>query len=127
METLIVKNGARNRWYPQSVETYKKSIKIPYDSDENKRLNSNFAYSMQYIEYIEKQLNELKLSEVILTMLYKSYIITGMGIIELLFVYLLKSTKNWNKTEWKEYLTFVTNPIKDENNEKMIKAETKLF
>ena len=77
METLITKNGTKNRWYPQSVGSYKASIKIPYDTEENKRLNSNFAYSMQYIEYIEKQINELKLSEVLLTMLYKSYIITG--------------------------------------------------
>lgn len=125
METLIAKNEARDRWYPQSVETYKQSIKIPYNSDENKRLNSNFAYSMQYIEYIEKQLNELKLSEVICTMLFKSYIITGMGIIELLFVYLLKSTGNWNTTEWEEYLTLTTNPKEDGEN--IIKVETKLF
>ena len=125
METLIAKNEARDRWYPQSVETYKQSIKIPYNSDENKRLNSNFAYSMQYIEYIEKQLNELKLSEVICTMLFKSYIITGMGIIELLFVYLLISTGNWNTTEWEEYLTLTTNPKEDGEN--IIKVETKLF
>lgn len=52
MKTLIVQNGVQNRWYPKSVNIYKQSIKIPYDTDENKRLNSNFAYSMQYIEYI---------------------------------------------------------------------------
>ena len=98
MESLIKKNESTKRWYPQSVDDYKQSIKIPCDTDENKRLNSNFAYSMQYIEYIEKQLDELKLSKVLLTMLYKSYIITGMGIVELLFVYILKSTGNWNQT-----------------------------
>ena len=125
METLIAKNEARNRWYPQSVESYKMSIKIPYDTQENKRLNSNFAYSMQYIEYIEKQIKELKLSEVLLTMLYKSYIITGMGITEMLFVYLLKSTGNWNKTEWEEYSNFKANPI--ETDGVTIKAETKLY
>ncbi len=125
METLLRKNDVRDRWYPQSVESYKQSIKIPYNSDENKRLNSNFAYSMQYIEYIEKQLNELKLSDVILKMLFKSYIITGMGIIEMLFVYLLKSTGNWNKTEWEEYLTFTANPKEDRGD--TIKSETKLF
>lgn len=125
METLIAKNEAKKRWYPQPVDTYKHSIKIPFDTDENKRLNSNFAYSMQYIEYIEKQINELKLSEVILKMLFKSYIITGMGIIELLFVYLLKSTDHWNKTEWEEYLTFTSNTKED--GEDVIKTETKLF
>ena len=52
METLIAKNKVKNRWYPQSIDTYKQSIKIPYDTDENKRLNSNFAYSMQYLSLI---------------------------------------------------------------------------
>lgn len=125
METLIAKNEASNRWYPQSVETYKSSIKISLNTAENKRLNSNFAYSMQYIEYIEKQLGELKLSEVLITMLYKSYIVTGMGIIELLFVYLLKSTGNWNKSTWKEYASFISNPRQNDKN--IIKVETKLY
>lgn len=125
MESLIVKNEAKNRWYPQSVDDYKQSIKIPYDTDENKRLNSNFAYSMQYLEYIEKQLAELNLSNVLLTMLYKSYIITGMGIVELLFVYILKSTGNWNQTEWHEIDTFKSNPIN--NNGNSYKTETILY
>lgn len=125
MESLIAKNDARIRWYPQPVETYKVSIKIPYNTPENRRLNSNFAYSMQYIEYIEKQLDELKLSEVLLTMLYKSYIITGMGIIELLFVYLLKSNGQWNKTEWEEYTTFISNPTG--SGDEITKAETTIY
>jgi len=125
VETLIARNETKNRWYPQSVESYKGSIKIPYNTDENKRLNSNFAYNMQYIEYIEKQLDELKLSTVLLTMLYKSYIVTGMGIIELLFVYLLKRTGYWNKTEWKESATFVANPL--EYNGVKTKIETKIY
>lgn len=54
---------------------------------------SNFAYNMQYIEYLEKQLSELTLSDVLLTILYKSYIITAMGIVEVLFVNLLKKNK----------------------------------
>lgn len=125
METLIKRNNAKNRWYPQSVEEYKSSIKIPYNSDENRRLNSNFAYSMQYIEYIEKQLDELRLSEVIVTMLYKSYIITGMGIIEMLFVYLLKDRGHWNMTEWKECATYKSNPKDDNGNVSWV--ETKLY
>jgi len=125
METLIKKNDASKRWYPQSVEAYKSSIKIPYTSAENKRLNSNFAYSMQYIEFIEKQLDELKLSDVIITMLYKSYIVTGMGIIEMLFVYLLKETGFWNKTEWEECATYVSNPKDDAGS--ITKVESKLY
>lgn len=125
METLIKKNEASRRWYPQSVEAYKSGIKISYNTSENKRLSSNFAYNMQYIEYIEKQLDELNLSNVLITMLYKSYIVTGMGIIEMLFVYLLKKTGFWNRTEWEECATYVSN-IKDDNGI-VTKVESKLY
>ena len=110
MDTLILKNDTNPRWYPQAIETYKAGIKIPYDTPENRRLNSNFAYSMQYIEYLEKQLAELSLSEVVKKMVYKSYIITGIGIVELLLVYRLRSTDNWNTTEWEKYCEFSANP-----------------
>lgn len=88
IETLIKKNDVtgKDRWYPQAVELYKASIKMDENTDEIKRMRSNFAYSMQYLEYIEKQIDELKLSSVLISMLYKTYIITGVGIIELLFV-----------------------------------------
>ena len=125
MDTLIEKNQVTDRWYPQSIETYKLGIKIPYDTEENRRLNSNFSYSMQYIEYLEKQLAELKLSGVLLTMIYKSYIITGMGIVELLFTYLLKSTGKWNKTEWKEVTCLKSNPFVYDG--KNVKSETILY
>lgn len=125
METLIIKNKAPKHWYPTSVDQYKASIKISNQTPDEKRMCSNFAYSMQYIEYIEKQLNELNLSSILITMLYKSYIITGMSIIELLFVYLLKSKGFWNQTEWDEYAEFKANS--KEINGEIIKAETKLF
>ena len=110
METLLKKNNCKTRWYPHSVEDFKCSILIPNDSADNKRYNSNFAYSMQYLQYIEKQLSELELSSVIITMLYKNYIITGMGIVEMLFTYILKTTNNWKTTDWIEIQTFKSNP-----------------
>lgn len=125
METLITKNDARQRWYPQSIDTYKMGIKIPYDTPENRRLNSNFAYSMQYIEYLEKQLAELSLSEVVKKMVYKSYIITGMGIVELLLVYRLRSTGHWNTTEWEEFCELSANP--KEIDGEMIKVVTTMY
>lgn len=125
MESLIRKNDSSNRWYPQSVECYKSSVKIPKSNPEYQRMNSNFAYSMQYIEYLEKQIEELRLSDVLLTMLYKSYIITGMGIIEMLFVYILKENNYWNQTEWEEFGEFKSNP--KEIDGQMTKTETKLY
>ena len=125
MESLIAANNRGTRWYPQSVDRYKSAILIPNDTAQNRRLKSNFAYSMQYIEYLEKQLNELKLSDVIVTMLYKSYIITGMGLIELLFVYCLHNNNQWNKNEWELISNIPANPKNIDGN--MIKAETSLY
>ena len=62
--TLIESNGFKSssdRWYPHKIDNYKASLKIWGDSDDVLRIKSNFAYSMQYIQYLEKQLNELKL------------------------------------------------------------------
>ena len=125
METLIKANESRDRWYPQPIDVYKSSINIPSDTAENKRLISNFAYSMQYLEYIEKQLDELRLSNVLTTMLYKSYIITGMGIIELLFVFILKQTGNWNKSTLQECSSFLSNAKKENDN--ILKVKTIIY
>lgn len=125
MESLIRKNRSSSRWCPQSVDKYRGSINIPYDSPEHKRLKNNFAYNMQYIEYLEKQIEELNLTSVLTKMLYKSYIITGMGIIELLFVYILKANDYWKKTEWESVSQFVSNSKEIEGN--IIKTETQIL
>lgn len=126
-ETLILSDqySTAERWYPISVDQYKASINIIGNNDEAKRLRSNFAYSMQYIEYIEKQIDELKLSDVMLTMLYKSYIITSMSIIEALFVNLLHRTGNWNTMEWQEVSNIISNPKMIDGT--LTKVETHLF
>jgi hypothetical protein len=80
---------------------------------------------MQYLEYIEKQLDELSLSNVLTTMLYKSYIITGMGIIELLFVFILKQTGNWNKSTLQECSSFLSNAKKENDN--ILKVKTIIY
>lgn len=126
-ETLISSNQypTSERWYPKPVDQYKASINIIGNDDEAKRLRSNFAYSMQYIEYIEKQIDELKLSDVMLTMLYKSYIITSMSIIEALLVNLLHRTNNWNTMEWQEISKIISNPKMIDGT--ITKVETHLF
>ena len=124
-ETLLEINHSTNRWYPQSITTYRNSIKLRGYYEVTYPLKSNFAYSMQYIEYLEKQISELTLSDVILTMLYKSYIITAMSIIEGLFVNLLHDKQMWNTTTWEERIRFSTNP-KIYNGEKA-KIETIVF
>ena len=108
--------SVKKRWYPQPIDWYKDNLKILSSNAENERIICNFAYNMQYIEFIEKELEDLKLSSVILTMLYKTYIVTSMGIIESLFSYLLKEKGCWNTSCWEEICTLQT-------NEKVINGE----
>ena len=109
-ETLVGINHCQERWYPHSVEAYMKAIKLNGDYSDTYPLYRNFAYSMQYIEYLEKQLNELNLSDVLTRMVYKSYIITAMGIIEELFVNILHNNNKWNTSIWKEKAKYHSNP-----------------
>lgn len=121
MKTLIDEFKCKNRWYPKSVETYKENLNILSSNAYNERIRCNFAYNMQYIEFLEKELSELHLSSVITTMLYKTYIITAMGIIESLFSYLLKEKNCWKTSCWEEITTLQTNAKKINNENYMIK------
>jgi len=98
------------KWYPQSVDKYKEAVIINGAYHDIACLRSNFAYSMQYIEYLEKQIEEFKLSEVLSKMTYKSYIINAMSIIEMLFSYIIRSTNNWPTSELIELKRFKANP-----------------
>ena len=61
-------------------------------------LVDNIAYNLQYIQFLEKELNELDVSSVIYTMLVKTYVITGIGIVEGIFSYIIK-VNGWWKTK----------------------------
>lgn len=97
--TLIAENGigSSQRWYPISVDRFRAAVKMDLSIENHTALHSNIAYSLQYLEFIEKELAELKLSKVMKTMLEKTYLITAMSIIEGLFVNIVKS-RGWWKT-----------------------------
>lgn len=122
-ETLS-KEFKGTRWYPTSINIYKTSI--DFKSEDKNLLKSNFAYSMQYLEYLDLQFKELNLSSVLYTMLIKSYIITGMGIIEGIFTDVLKSNNLWNKSTWEESFKIETNPKKDSATGDTIKVVSQI-
>ena len=98
-ETLIKEKrvSATERWYPCSVDKYKISFNIDTTIENSRALRSNLAYSMQYLEFLEKEIAELAVNSVIYTMIVKSYVITGMSILEGLFSNIIKS-RGWWKT-----------------------------
>ena len=113
----------RNRWYPTPIDRYRTYIKIDTSLDNSEQLKSNIAYNLQYLEYIEKQLKELKLSSVITGMLCKTYVITGIGIVEGLFTNLLKSKGEWKCTKWESKMVFQSNPRKIEGIKTRVRTE----
>lgn len=96
-DTLLESNKSKDRWYPTSIDTLKNSIKIDTSIENARALHSNIAYNLQYIEFLEKELEELNLSSVIYIMVVKNYVITSMSILEGLFSNIIKSN-GWCKT-----------------------------
>lgn len=127
METLLKsrKIKSNERWYPRMLEDYKNNLKIDITIKDGSLIKRNIAYNLQYLEYLEKQLKELELSTVLYKMICKSYIIVGMGIIEGLFINLLKSKKLWNMNEWESVKVIKTN--ENELYGKKVKVQTEIF
>lgn len=125
MESLIANNESKTRWYPTSINRYRTYIKLDMKVEGAEQLRNNIAYNLQYLEYIQKQQDELKLSSVLYGMLCKTYIISGMGIIEGIFSNLLKSRDLWNETIWRSRGKLNSNEGVFED--KKIKIVTELF
>ena len=65
------------------------------DTPENYMLLKNICYNMQYLEFLNKELDELELSAVLRPMTIKYFVITGMSVLEGLFTYIVKSNGYW--------------------------------
>ncbi|CAK8053922.1 hypothetical protein [Eupransor demetentiae] len=82
-------------WYPTRIESFRNSFKLapkfPNGAD-TYDIQSNLSYNFQSLQYILLQIDGLVLSEVLKKNLIKSFVITGMSIIEVSFYSIL--TKN---------------------------------
>ena len=108
-ETLIESNQSPNRWYPAQVEIYQRAFKIDETVENSTALKKNLSYSMQYLEFLEKEIAELHLSNVLNVMIYKTYIITAMSILEGLFSNIIKSNGWWKTTNLESLGTTTAN------------------
>lgn len=113
-ETLIKGNAPKSRdhkWYPTSVEDYRKAFKIDTSSPENEALLNNICCNMQYLELLEKELSELELSAVLRSLTIKNYVITAMSILEGLFTNIVKTNGLWNMIDEQIISETTTNEI----------------
>ena len=115
ISTLLESLKDNKKWYPQSITEYEESIK--FDVNYSQRiLKKNFAYNMQYVEYLEAQLEEFKLSSVLYKMTYKAYVISVTSVIELIFYVLIRKNNLLNMCEWEEEIQLISNEKKQQEN-----------
>lgn len=108
--TTLLKNDIKrswtNTWYPIPTKEYRKILKINTGDKTNENhetleiLLNNLSYNLQYLEFLEKELNELQPSSVLIKMLQKTYVITANSIIEGIFINIAFSN-GWTKKKAK--------------------------
>lgn len=103
-------------WYPCSINRLESILqKVLYSNrgyEHVYALRKNIAYNLQYIEFQDQIIQEIKLSSVIYTQTIKTIVLVGCSIIESLLHFLLIVNDNHTKTEWSEKITFKGNQKK---------------
>lgn len=102
-ESILEKNVEvkyEEKWHPISVSSFEEAITQGDLIGIGKELKKNIAYSLQYLQYIQLQLKEVHLHDIIRRHLWKTYIITAMGIVEGIFYHLVTFHGLEKKTEW---------------------------
>lgn len=106
-----------------NYETFLDSgIKKNFYINRTYELNKNLCYSFIYLEYLEKIIQEQELNFVVKSQILKTYILTGMSIVEGILFYLLKSKDIQKKEDYKLLKVYKSN--EQEINGEKIKVET---
>ncbi len=112
LETMIYKNNIAygDRWSPAYVSYFEDPLKegniglLPAEA-------KNIAYSLQYLQFVQLELNELHLHNIVEQQLWKTYIITAMAIIECIFNSIVKKSEKQLTNEWTKGIELDTNEI----------------
>lgn len=110
METLLKssKTESADRWYPVSIDTFRKGFALDSSVYGYHPLVDNLAYNLQYIQFLGKEIDELALNSVLYNMLFKmlfkNYVITGMSIVEGILSHIIRSN-GWDVTDEEEWFS----------------------
>lgn len=89
--TLIKGHAPRNyieKWYPINIDRYRTALNITETEPYYTHLLNNLTYNIQYLEFLEKEISELELSSTLQRILNKNILVTGVSILEGIFLYL---------------------------------------
>lgn len=91
-------------WYPTQIsrlDTFlEKAISLGHGYRTVYALRRNIAYSLQHLEFLDRVLEDIKLSGVLRTQTWKTFIVVGTGLIESVLHYLLIRHDLHSTTEW---------------------------
>ncbi|WP_269620531.1 hypothetical protein [Zhongshania sp. BJYM1] len=118
MTNNLTLKGSKEKWYPASIsnlESHLNSFIVPilgFSKDKTYPLVKNLAYTLQYVEFLYKVVEDLNLSDVLHKQNIKSFVIHGAAVIEAIFQYLVVSSGHGSNTEWQSINKFSSNQYK---------------
>ena len=98
----------KDTWYPNSIPTLENYLSflikpnVYFDISKCKGIRKNLAYNLQYIEFLDRLIKDIKTSSVIFKQNIKIFLIVGSSIIESIFHYLVVSSGKAKTTNPKE-------------------------
>lgn len=109
MGQLTWKTDDKPAWYPSTIsalDAYLGTLIIagtPFPDEKVTPLKKNLAYNLQYIQFLDRVIKDIKLSSVLLTQNIKSFSVHSAAVIEGVFNYIVISQGYGTTTEWKSY------------------------
>lgn len=116
MTELTKMDEERGAWYPVSInrlETYLgKFIEQGHGYVHVHQLKKDLAYNLQYLQFQDRVVQDIKLSSVLYTQSIKTIVLVGCSIIESILHFILVKTGSHSTTEWEEKAIFKGNQKK---------------
>jgi len=129
MDELVKKNENKPLPYPVSIDHLynflSKVIKRGTGFKYVYGLRKNIAYNLQYLEFLDRCMQDLKISNVIFSISYKVFILVGCSIIEALIYYLLIKNDLLPGTKWE--LEFIAKGNEKRIGSKIIKIDSYVY
>lgn len=107
MTSRLTLKTENETWYPASIYNLEQHLEIlvagntHFSHADARPIRKNIAYSLQYIEFLNRVLNDISLSSVLWTQNVKSFFIHGAALVEAIFNFLVISKGHGKTTNWK--------------------------
>lgn len=121
--------AAESFWCPSSIDRIHSFLRraIPKDGtlEHDYAFVRNICYNLQYLEFLNHLMSEHNLHATVSIQTKKTFVISGMSIVEALLWYLLKKNKQHRADEWEEAHNLEPRTFSEAGND--YKVETKIL